>query len=139
MRVIEGNNFVDDRGILTFYNGLTFEGIKRVYLVRNHQAGYIRAWHGHKHEGKYVQAIQGSALVAAAPLENMEIESTDKYVLSEHNPRILYIPPGYANGFKTLTENCILQFFSTSTLEESRFDDIRFHYNKINIWENNYR
>ena len=39
----------------------------------------------------------------------------------------------------TLTDDAIVQFFSTSTLEESKGDDIRFPYDKWNIWNIEYR
>ena len=70
---------------------------------------------------------------------NLKTEEIQKFVLSEYDPKILYIPAGYANGFKTLTDNTQLIFFSTSTLEESKNDDIRFPFNKWNIWEEDYR
>lgn len=139
MKYIEGNNFVDDRGMLTFFNSFSFDKVKRVYLVRNHSKNYIRAWHGHLKEEKYVQVVQGAALVGAVPLDDMKLESCYKKILSEHTPGILHIPNGYANGFKTLTENTILQFFSTSTLDESKGDDIRFDFDEVNIWEEDYR
>jgi dTDP-4-dehydrorhamnose 3,5-epimerase-like enzyme len=60
-------------------------------------------------------------------------------VLSDCAPKILHIPAGYANGFKTLEEGTIVQFFSTSTLEEALNDDIRYNYNKPNIWDEEYR
>jgi dTDP-4-dehydrorhamnose 3,5-epimerase len=47
-------------------------------------------------------------------------------VLSAKKPSVLFIPPGYANGFMSLTAQLKLMFFSTSTLEESAGDDIRF-------------
>lgn len=59
-------------------------------------------------------------------ISDIVLEDPEKFVLSSEKPSILYIPPGYANGFKTLTEDTILMFFSTSTLEESKGDDIRF-------------
>jgi dTDP-4-dehydrorhamnose 3,5-epimerase len=62
-----------------------------------------------------------------------------KYILSSDKPSILYVPPNHANGFMTLTDNAIVQFFSTSTLEESKGDDIRFPYDTWNIWNIEYR
>ena len=35
-------------------------------------------------------------------------------------------PAGFANGFMSLTEGAKIVFFSTSTLQESLGDDIRF-------------
>jgi len=38
-----------------------------------------------------------------------------------------------------LENNTIVMFFSTSTLEESKGDDIRFPYDEWNIWQEDYR
>lgn len=133
---IQGGLFADDRGFLRFINDFDFSGVKRFYQVENHSKNFIRAWHGHKKEGKYVYVAKGSALIGAA---NMDSEEVYKTTLTSQSPSMLFIPPGFANGFKTLEENTILMFFSTSTLEESKGDDIRFDYDKWNIWEEDYR
>jgi len=133
---INGGLFADDRGYLRFVNDFDFAQVKRFYQVENHSKNFVRAWHGHKKEGKYVYVPKGSALVGAVNLDSEEIFKT---TLTSQSPCMLYIPPGYANGFKTLEENTILMFFSTSTLDESKGDDIRFDYDKWNIWEENYR
>jgi hypothetical protein len=39
----------------------------------------------------------------------------------------------------TLDENTIIQYFSTSSLEESLGDDIRFKHDKWDIWKSEYR
>lgn len=133
---IQGDLFADDRGYLRFVNDFNFKDVKRFYQVENHAKNFIRAWHGHKKEGKYVYVSKGSALIGAV---NMETDEIFKTTLSSQSPVVLFIPPGYANGFKTLEEGTIVMFFSTSTLEESKGDDIRFDYDKWNIWEENYR
>ena len=63
----------------------------------------------------------------------------ETFVISAKSPKILYIPPNYANGFMNLEDNTIIQFFSTSTLDESLGDDIRFEYNKWDIWKEDFR
>ncbi|KKQ78586.1 MAG: hypothetical protein UT02_C0062G0007, partial [Parcubacteria group bacterium GW2011_GWC2_38_7] len=45
------------------------------------------------------------------------------------------IPQNFANGFMNLTDDTILVFFSTSTLEESKGDDIRYDAHYWNPWE----
>ena len=143
-KLINGGVATDDRGSVRFVNEFNFEGVKRFYQVQNHRVGFIRAWHGHHKEGKYVYVSKGSALVGAVPINMMIDQKIDqskvfKTVLSSNNPKVLFIPAGYANGFKSLEEGTIIQFFSTSTLEESLGDDIRFDYNLVNIWEEDYR
>ncbi len=134
--LIPGGVAVDDRGSVRFVNDFNFKDVKRFYQVQNHRQGFIRAWHGHQHEGKYVYVASGSALIGAA---NMETQVVEKFVLSSSSPKVLFIPSGYANGFKTLEENTIILFFSTSDLNSSLNDDIRFAYDKWNIWEEDYR
>lgn len=136
MEVINGGVFTDDRGSIRFVNDFDFSNVKRFYQVENHSQGYIRAWHAHQKEGKYVYVPRGSALVG---IVNLESEEINKVILSANNPKILWIPPGSANGFMNLENNTILMFYSTSTLEESTGDDIRFPYDKWNIWEKDYR
>lgn len=142
MELVQGKNFVDDRGMLTFFNDFDFSEVKRMYLVRNHKAGFIRAWHGHKKEAKYITVLQGSAIIASMAMNVENQQGTVKKVtLSEYDPKIFYIPPGYYNGFKTLTDNTILQFFSTTTIDEAKYDDYRERWDFIGteIWEEHYR
>lgn len=132
--LIDGGLAVDDRGKLSFVNDFDFKDVKRFYVVENHEKGFVRAWHGHKKEGKYVYVSKGSAIVAYVSLEG-EWE-LNRFVLSADKPQILFIPPGNYNGFKTLTDDAQLFFFSTSTLEESKDDDIRQPANKWKgVWE----
>ena len=139
--LIKGGIAVDDRGSLRFVNDFNFEGVKRFYQVENHRRGFIRAWHGHKNEGKYVWVTSGSALVGVVPLDAKEgdLEATKKFVLSDKSPSVLWIPSGNFNGFMSLEENTKIMFFSTSTLDESKDDDIRKEYDVWNIWDENFR
>lgn len=137
--LLEGGLGVDDRGQVAFVNGFGFEGVKRFYMVSNHRQGFIRAWHGHKHEAKYVSVVQGSALVCAVKVDDWEHPSVEaqihRHVLSAQKPSVLFIPAGFANGFMSLTEDAKLMFFSTSTVEESRNDDIRFESRHWDPWQ----
>ena len=138
-RLIEGGLSVDDRGTVTFVNGFNFEGTKRFYTVSNHRQGFIRAWHAHRREAKYVTVLRGSALIGAVAIDNWDAPARDaqvhRYVLSAAKPAVLYIPAGYANGFMSLTDDALLMFFSTSSLEESQGDDIRYESRYWDIWQ----
>lgn len=139
--LFDGDLFVDDRGVVSFVNSFDFKGVKRFYLVENHKVGFIRAWHGHKHECKYVYVVSGSALVGVVDMKALEGDTSSvyKYILSSKKPKVLYIPPGHANGFMNLELDTKIMFLSTSTLEDSKGDDVRYDYNKWPIWEDNYR
>jgi len=135
-KLINGGNFVDDRGTLSFVNDFDFEGVKRFYQVENHERGFIRAWHGHKKEGKYVYVVKGTAWVGVV---DMETKLEEKFVLSAKTPKILWIPQGKYNGFQTLEEDTTILFFSTVTMEEARGDDFRLPYEDFPIFKKEYR
>ena len=143
--IIKGGLSVDDRGSLRFVNDFKFDRIVRFYLVENHSAGFVRAWHGHRHEQKYVYVVSGAALIVAVRLEDarkdLPPERCFRTVLSDSSPSIVRIPGGYYNGFKTLTPGCRVMFFSDASLEQSMSDDLRLPYEAVNesIWEIPYR
>lgn len=136
--LLTGGLAVDDRGEVGFVNGFDFAGVKRFYTVRNHHRGFVRAWHAHRNEAKYVTVVAGAALVGAVRIDNWEAPSPSlsvvRHVISAAAPRVLYIPAGYANGFMSLTDDARLVFFSTSTLDESKHDDIRYDARLWDIW-----
>lgn len=136
--LIEGGLSVDDRGETAFVNGFDFKEVKRFYVVSNHCFGFIRAWHAHKRAAKYVYVAQGVALVGAVVIDNWDTPSKDakvyRFVLSAHKPAVLYVPPGYANGAMTLTEDAKIIYFATDTLEETKDDDHRYDARYWDIW-----
>ena len=137
--LIEGGLNVDDRGEVGFVNEFDMDSVRRFYSVCNHRAGLVRAWHAHKKEKKFVTVVNGAAIVAAVCIDNWQKPSKDlyvhRYVLSAKKPSVLFIPNGYANGSMTLKEDTKLIVFSSSTLEESEGDDIRFEADYWNPWE----
>ena len=136
IKIINGGISVDDRGSVRFVNDFNFDGVKRFYQVENHDINYIRAWHGHKKEGKYVYVTSGTILLGIVNMESLEVKT---HVVSAKSPKIIFIPPVNYNGFQTLEKNTTVLFFSTSSLEESLDDDIRQDWDKWNIWEKKYR
>lgn len=135
VKIMTGDVFVDARGTVRFVNEFDFKNVKRFYQVENHSKGYIRAWHGHRKEEKYVYVASGSAIVGAV---NLETEEVKKYILSSLKPTILYIPSNHANGFMTLQEDTKIIFFSSLSIEKTKGDEIRFPYDKWNIWNIDY-
>ena len=128
--LLRGGLAVDDRGAVGFVNDFDFAGVKRFYMVQNHSAGFVRAWHGHRREAKYVTVVLGAMLIACVEVDDWDKPSpalpVHRFVLSANAPAVLYIPPGYANGNMSLTADAKAIFFSTATLAESKDDDIRF-------------
>lgn len=141
IEMIGGGMAQSGPALLRFVNGFTFRGVKRFYLVETDEPSLVRAWHAHWEEAKYVFVVQGMALVGAAPIDNMETPSRQatatRFLMSGEKPQILYIPPRHANGFKSLTKELKIVFYSTSTLEESQKDDQRLppDYFGSHFWE----
>ena len=122
-----------------FANDFDMKSVRRFYTVSNHNSGFIRAWHGHKQECKYIFIVNGSTIIATVKINNWNKPSKDleinRFVLSSKKPSILFIPGGYAHGYKTLTEETKLIFFSTASLDDSINDDYRFDAYFWNPWE----
>ena len=137
--IIAGNTSLDDRGVVKFINDFKFDNIKRFYIVKNHQQNFIRAWHGHKNESKYILCIKGSAFISTVKIDNFDKPSKklkyEKWYISENKSELLYIPKGYANGFLSLTADMTLMIFSTSSLNDSLNDDYRYAFDYWNPWE----
>lgn len=143
--IIAGGLAVDDRGQITFANDFSFESIRRFYMVENFSTRTVRAFHGHLKEAKFAFVVAGSAILAAVPFDDPVHPSVNvepyRFVLSDRQPRILYIPPGYANGFRPLQLRTRILFFSTATLEDSAKDDYRFPHDfwGADLWKVDFR
>ncbi len=128
--LIKGDLHEDDRGSLEFVNDAGLCGVKRFYVVSNKSINVIRAWQAHKMEGKYFFAVNGSFLIAVVKLDDWENPSVhlnaERFILTAGEPQVLWVPPGYANGIRALTEPNKLMVFSTSSLNESIADTYRF-------------
>lgn len=136
---LEGGISVDDRGQLSYFNDLDFSNVKRFYIVSNHKTGFVRAWHGHKKEEKYMLVLKGAAKVGAVKIDDWDKPSKKaevrEFTLSANKPTLLHIYGGWANGFMTLTDDTQVMFFSNKTLDESKDDDYRYDAWYWNIWE----
>jgi dTDP-4-dehydrorhamnose 3,5-epimerase-like enzyme len=128
--LVRGGSAVDDRGALAFINDLNLADFRRLYIVTNHAAGFVRAWHGHRFERKAAFVVSGAAVVCAVEIDDWDSPSRDlqvhRFVLSERNPSALIIPAGFANGFMTLVPDTRIGFLSSSSLEDAAADDVRF-------------
>jgi dTDP-4-dehydrorhamnose 3,5-epimerase-like enzyme len=136
---IPGGVAVDDRGKLQFCNDFDMTDVMRFYVVSNHATGFIRAWHAHKEETKYVYVATGAALIAAVKIDDWDKPDknfvVERMTLSEDNPSILKIPAGYAHGTMNLTKDTKIFFFSDSKLGDSVSDDFRYPFDYWNPWD----
>lgn len=138
-QAIEIKIFSDDRGEF----GLVIDDlpnfnpkmgqIKRIYYVVNPSKGTIRGFHYHEKEWKFFIIVKGSAkFVILNPDNPTEIYT---FVSSERKPNLIVIPPKYANGWVSLSDNTILICASNATSEGSKVDDKRFDpYQFGDVW-----
>lgn len=139
IKLIKGGSAIDARGIVSFVNDFNFSNVKRFYMIENHKKNFVRAWHGHKKESKYFTVVQGSFKICGIEIDDWEKPSKnldiEEFVLSDKIPSILYVPEGYVNGFMSLSEDAKLVVFSSSKLEDSLNDDIRFDAHYWDPWK----
>ncbi|HEY4324219.1 MAG TPA: dTDP-4-dehydrorhamnose 3,5-epimerase family protein [Mucilaginibacter sp.] len=138
-KVIEGAIHNDYRGSVFFVNDFNFNEVKRFYMIQPATINSIRAWQGHKKEQKWFYVVDGSFKVVVVKIDDWENPdaNTDIYEfeLDASKAQVLYIPAGYANGFKILQPDSKVIIFSDFTLEQSKEDDYRFDQNKWFNWE----
>ena len=138
-KILKGDRFYDNRGSLRFSNNLNFKNIKRFYIVHNYKTNFIRAWHGHLKEEKYITCIKGTFQVSAVKLNSSKKPNKKSrifnFIINQSNNNFLYIPKGYANGSMSLQSNSELLIFSTLSLKESIKDDYRYDYDYWDPWK----
>ena len=128
-KIFKGGAVFDTRGSVSFNNELILRKVKRFYIVKNKKKNFVRAWHGHKFEAKYILCISGKAKISAVKVKNfkkpVKNSKVFSWILDFKLPNVVYIPPGYANGSKSLSKDMKLFILSTSSLNQSLKDDYR--------------
>jgi dTDP-4-dehydrorhamnose 3,5-epimerase len=142
-KIIIGNRIFDNRGSVRFNNNLVFKNVKRFYTVHNYEKNFIRAWHGHFKEEKFIGCIKGTFQISAVKIDKKKNPNKKNkvfsFILNQSNSNFIHIPKGFANGSMSLEDNSELLIFSTSTVQESLLDDFRYDYLHWNPWKINQR
>jgi hypothetical protein len=111
--LIIGNNFSDDRGLLTYNNYIDLIYIKRIYFIENSSIDFKREWQGHR-----VEEIDDWD----NPNPNLSKKS---FILNSINFNILFIPAGYVTSIQALSEKSKLMVMSDYAFGEIQ-DEYRF-------------
>ncbi|HRN45143.1 MAG TPA: WxcM-like domain-containing protein [Flavobacterium sp.] len=132
-QLIEGGNFSDHRGTLSYVNDFSFKDIERFYIISNSDAHPVRAWQGHKLDAKNFYCLSGSFRIHYVKIDNWENPSKDLTIetvtLTESESKMLHIPAGYANAIESLGPDSKLISFSTLPLSNVSEDDVRYDAN----------
>lgn len=130
IQFISGGISVDHRGQISHVNNLDMWEVERFYIIHQHDTSVVRAWHGHQQEKKWFYAIKGAFTGAFVKIDDWQNPSSDleaeMFELTAENSRILYVPEGYANGFKASEPDSILLVFSNKILVEAVKDSWRY-------------
>ncbi|KRB57300.1 WxcM-like domain-containing protein [Flavobacterium sp. Root186] len=129
-KVIQGGNFTDHRGTISYVNDFSFQDIERFYIISNSQENPIRAWQGHKLDAKNFYCLSGSFKIHFVKIDNWDNPSKDLIIetisVSESDSKVVHIPAGYANAIESIEANSKLISFSTLPLTRTKEDDVRF-------------
>ena len=137
-KIIQGGNFSDHRGMISYVNDFKFTDIERFYIISNSEGNPIRAWQEHKIDAKNFYCLTGSFNIHFIKIDNWENPSKELTVetiyVSANDSMIVHIPAGYANAIESLEKDSKLISFSTLPLANVGDDDVRYasDYWKIN-------
>jgi dTDP-4-dehydrorhamnose 3,5-epimerase len=111
-------------------------GFVQCNISYNRRRGTLRGMHYQVapcEEGKLVRATRGSILDVVLDLQRFSpsFREWSSFELSEENGRALYIPPGFAHGFQTLTDDAevfyqMTEFYDPRSARGVRWDDPAF-------------
>lgn len=132
-KIIQGGNFSDHRGTLSYVNDFSFKDIERFYIISNSDTHPVRAWQGHKLDAKNFYCLSGSFRIHYLKIDNWENPSKDlvieTVILTVSESKMLHIPAGYANAIESLEPDSKLISFSTLPLSNVSEDDVRYDAN----------
>lgn len=132
---MKGENHVDDRGSLRFFNDFDFNEVVRFYIIEPSNTQIIRAWQGHLKEKKWFLAIKGSFEVQYIEMlktkNGIEFGERHKILISNRTNDILEINAPALNGFKAMEPESILLVYSNLSLSDSLKDDFRVSQDEI--------
>ena len=136
--ITAGGNFSDHRGMVSYVNDFSFNGIERFYIISNSDAHPVRAWQGHKLDSKNFYCLSGSFRIHYVKIDDWEHPSKDLTIetvtLLASESKMLHIPAGYANAIESLESHSKLVSFSTLPLHNVSDDDVRY---EANYWKLN--
>ncbi|MBV9624797.1 MAG: dTDP-4-dehydrorhamnose 3,5-epimerase [Acidobacteria bacterium] len=121
--LLEPAVFSDDRGFfLESYNERVFAeiGIREKFVQDNHsysKRGVVRGLHYQieRPQGKLVRAVSGEVLDVIVDLRRSSPTCGRWHgvTLTDSNRRLVWIPPGYAHGFRVLSEGAHVLYKAT--------------------------
>lgn len=148
LKVFEPAVFGDERGwFLESFRSDEFDklGLNVTFVQDNHslsKKGTIRGMHFQWDlpQGKLIRVTRGCAYVVEVDIRKNS-NSLGKWFgidLSEDNKKVLWVPPGFANGFLSKSEIVEMQYKCTNYWNKNGESNIRWNDPELNInWNEN--
>jgi len=143
--LITPNVYDDERGyFFEFFNQEKFNkctGLNEKFVQDNisySKKGVLRGLHYQEspmQQGKLIGVLSGEIYDVAVDIRQNST-SHGKWIkerLSESNKKLLWIPPGFAHGFYTLSENTTLLYKTTNYYSAKHEKTIKWNDKNINI------
>jgi dTDP-4-dehydrorhamnose 3,5-epimerase-like enzyme len=104
--------------------------IKRFYQITHPNTDIVRAWQGHKLEGKWFYCTKGTFEIKVVEIDDWKNPSIDlqiqTHLLSSQNSQVLTVLKGCATSIRATVPNATIMVFSDKNLQEAKEDDYRF-------------
>jgi dTDP-4-dehydrorhamnose 3,5-epimerase len=137
VKIIEPKVFGDDRGFFleTFHAARYAElaGIDLPFVQDNHSRstkGILRGLHFQKTkpQGKLVRVVSGEVFDVAVDIrhDSSTFGQWAGVILSEHNKRQFWVPPGFAHGFVVLSDTADFEYKCTDYYDPADEGSIRW-------------
>jgi dTDP-4-dehydrorhamnose 3,5-epimerase len=144
--LFEPQVFGDSRGFfMESYRSDEFEklGITTNFKQDNHsksKKGVLRGMHFQWNDlmGKLIRVTAGAAIVAEVDIRynSPTVGHYRKYEINSENKRILWVPPGFANGFLSLEDGTEVQYKCTALWNPECEKNIKWNDSQVAIdWE----
>ncbi len=136
--ILKGKNFYDNRGL---FRELSLEKkIKQKFVFTvfsKSKKNVLRGLHMQKknEQGKYISVLKGKILDVVVDCRKNSKTYGEHYkiILSEHNCKSIYIPPGFIHGFLSLENENIVIYSCTNYRDKKSEIGIKWNDPDLNI------
>lgn len=130
MKLVSGNRFSDERGVILYNNDFDFSEVKRMYVIQNHSDLKFRGWQGHKIEKRWYTCVHGMFRISIAKIDDWSNPSKNlkiiEVILSSYTGLdFLYIEPDHITLIESLESESKLVVYSNYKFGEIN-DEYRF-------------
>lgn len=137
-KVISGGQHTDSRGTIFFVNDFDMSQVKRMYMISHPDTENKRGWRGHQIEQRWFIVTEGAFEIRLAKIDNWVAPNPDleleEVILSADEPRVLYVPAGYATCIKARTARSKVVVYGDTAIEEAIKDDHLYPADYFNNW-----